>query len=262
MNFILSDPIMKILLVENDTLNFHRVKDFLEAEGHTIIEHPEYGIVDNYEDALLLYKQEMPHIAILDIELNGKKSGLDIGQYITERYNTPIIFLSGHGTDENLRRSGLMGANGFVLKITKPYDLDQLKANIKLLTLQAETAWNERKEGAWFHLRDVQSNLGFCKTRLLWNEVLFITTKNAPKDSVLINMTDGRQYVCHRSLTDLHEDLPATIIRHTKTLSVNACFFNRNGKVIWVNYIDNERYEVEPAFRNEKIEAILRDLLR
>lgn len=251
---------IKILLVEDDALNYNRVKDFLEAEGYEVLEHPEIPIIDNYEDAIALCRQHTPHIAILDIIIKGKKDGLEIGQYIIERYHSPVIFLSSYNTDENLRRSGLMGADGFVVKIGKPYELRQLKADIQRLIPLAQEADRERKEGAWFHLRDINTNAGFYRIRVRWEDIRTVTTKNAPKNSVIIQTTHGKQYNYHKSLTDFHEELPGFIVRYSNTDSVNACLFNKKGKSEWVYYIDDNRYEIAEAFRNDRILAILRKL--
>ena len=43
---------IKILLVEDDAINYSRVKTFLEKEGYEVLQQPDIPIIDNYQDAV------------------------------------------------------------------------------------------------------------------------------------------------------------------------------------------------------------------
>ena len=233
---------IKILLVEDDAINYSRVKTFLEKEGYEVLQQPDIPIIDNYQDAVAVCARQIPHIAILDIQIKGDRDGLDIGAYIREKYQCPVIFLSGYNNEENLRRTGRMGADGFVVKLGKPLRLTQLRTDILRLLPRALQVFNERKEGGWLSLRDISGNGGFYNIRLQWNNIQSITTRDAPRNSILINTIDGKCFVNHQSLTDFLMDLPSYIIRYSNSDAVNARLFNRKGKSIWINYIDDIRF--------------------
>ncbi|MFN4314024.1 MAG: response regulator [Chitinophagaceae bacterium] len=251
---------IKILLVEDDAINYSRVKTFLEKEGYEVLQQPDVPIIDNYDDAVALCARQIPHIAILDIQIKGERDGLDIGAYIRDNYQCPVIFLSGHNNEENLRRTARIGADGFVVKLGKPLRLVQLKTDLLRLVPRALQVYSERKESGWFYLRDLNSNGGFYKIRLQWNNIHTITTRDAPRNSILITTIDGKRYVSHQSLSEFMLELPSYIIRYSNSDAVNARLFNRKGKSIWINYIDEKRFEISEPFRNEEIADLLKAL--
>lgn len=252
---------IKILLVEDDAINYRRVKTFLENEGYQVLQQPDVPLLDNYEDALAVCAREVPHIAVLDIQIKGERDGLQIGAFIRAKYRCPVIFLSGHNNDENLRRTGDLGADGFVVKLGKPLRLTQLRADIQRLIPRALQVANERKEGGWFSLRDLTGNGGFYNMRLLWKNIYSVTTREAPRNSILIKTLDGKTFVNHQSLTEFMQELPQYIFRYNNSDAINGRLFNRKGKSIWVNFIDNTKYEVSEPFRSEALRRLLEELL-
>lgn len=257
---------LKILLVEDDAINYFDVKNVLEAEGYEVLYHPEKPFLDNYDDAIAVAQAAIPHMAILDIQLKGPKDGIEIGRFIRENYFSPVIFLSSFNTDENLRRSGIMGADGFVVKLGKPLELRQLKADIKRLLPLAEMADKKRKEGAFFYVKEEgagkDSGIGFRKIRILWHALSLVRTTANPKNSVVFHLADGRKYLCHKSLTECQLELPLHFIRFSGNEVVNAHLFTSKGKSDWVYFMGDKRYEVTEAFRTAKTLAILKSLFR
>lgn len=251
---------LKILLVEDDSINYKRVKQFLEGLGLEVLQLPGVRYINNYDDAVKMCQVTIPHIAILDISIKGEKDGIEIGSYIRENFKSPVILLTAHNNDENERRSGLINADGFVVKRGKPFTLEQLKADISRVRPRAIEAAEARKKGAWLNLNKVNSDLGFRHTRIEWENVHSITTHYAPRNGVIIKMRNGDSYKCRKSLTELNEDTPSYIIKINKYLLLNATLFTSAGKSVWKNYIDENEFEVAEPFRNTKTEAVLRAL--
>jgi two-component system, LytTR family, response regulator LytT len=255
---------MNILLVEDDALNYLDVRDFLEDEGYNVMAIPGKEIIDNYDDAVAACETKIPHMAILDIEIKGKKDGLDIAKYIRDNFYAPVIILSGKNTDAYLHRAGSIGVNGYTAKVGKPYDLKQLHINIRMLLPQAEDAARLREESAFLHVKDFNENKTgeefYIKRRIAWAALKLITTDRAPKNSVTLEMNDGHKYIYRASLTEFLELLPAFFVRINNFEVVNARFFDGKGKVDWVYFIGNKKYEIAPAYRTEKAVLLLNKL--
>ena len=251
---------IKILVVEDDAISYGRVERFLKNEGYEVLRQPDVPIIDNYDDAVAVCMREPPHIAILDIEIKGKRDGLEIGAFIRAKFLSPVIFLSSKNNDENLRRTADMGADGFVVKLGKPFRLTQLKADIIRLIQRALQVAGERKKAGWFSLRDLNGHGGFYQMRLEWKNIRTITTRDAPRNSIIIHTLDGKSYVNHQSLTEFMQELPNYIIRYNNSEAINGRLFNRKGKSIWINFIDDTRYEVSESFRTPELEAVLKQL--
>lgn len=255
---------IKILLVEDNALTYLDVKEVLEEEGYIVLNHPEKVMIDNYTDAVLVAEGEIPHIAVIDIEIKGDKDGIEVGQHIRSRYFSPIVFLSSKNTKENLRRTSLMGADGFVVKLGKPYHLEQLKTDISRLLPLAEIANTRRTEGAFFYIKQVDNgksdDFGFRNIRILWHELQFVRTIAGSKNNVCFALSNKKEYIYHKSMTDTLNELQPYFLRFSGKEIINSNYFNARGKGEWVYYIDNDRFEVSPEYRTEATRVQLNKL--
>lgn len=90
----------------------------------------EVAVALDGEDALTIIEEDKPDVVLLDIVMPGI-DGFEVCQRVKENpltAATPIIFLSGNGSDEEKKRASDCGAVGF---LTKPIDPDQLISAIK-----------------------------------------------------------------------------------------------------------------------------------
>ena len=91
---------VKILVVEDEIIIADNLCDTLEELGYETIE-PAL----NYTEALIQIKNEQPDIAILDIELGGSKTGIDLAQKIKDEYDFPFIFLTSNSDPLTLNKA-------------------------------------------------------------------------------------------------------------------------------------------------------------
>lgn len=255
---------IKILLVEDEALNYLDIKQFLEDEGFAVLNMSGKMLIDNYEDALLVCENEIPHLAILDIQIKGEKDGLDIATYIRENYYSPVIILSSFDTDENLRRAAIIGIDGFAVKMEKPYNLKQLNAIIRLLLPLAEAAAKRREENIFLSVKEYSDkqtgNDSFSLKRFKLDELMFIKTIPGNKNNILLELKNGQKYLSHKSLKDFSHELPVNFIRFAGDKIINAKFIDGKGKSPWVYYIGKERFEIAEAYRTDDLKAILNKL--
>lgn len=255
---------IKFLLVEDEALNYLDIKQFLEDEGYGVLGLPGKILIDNYDDALLVCENEIPHIAILDIQIKGDKDGLDIATYIRENYYSPVIILSSFDTDENLRRAAIIGIDGFAVKMEKPYNLKQLRAIIRLLLPLAEAAAKKREESIFLSVKEYNEKEtgedSFKLKRIMLDELAFIKTVPGHKNNVLLQLKNDKKYLSHTSLKDIGKELPVNFIRFSGDKIINTKFIDGKGKSAWVYYIGKERFEIADAFRTDELRAILHKL--
>ncbi len=89
---------LKVLVVENEIVIADELCLILDKNGYEVLE-PAL----NYNEAIRAFEVEAPHLAILDIRLSGKKSGLDVAQYIRKKSGMPLIFLTACGDPKSIR---------------------------------------------------------------------------------------------------------------------------------------------------------------
>lgn len=80
---------MKVLIVENDPLIAFDLNDMLME-----LEYPESPVVDNVDTALELIEKGTFDVVLIDIELEGDKDGIELGEILNEK-GVPFIYLTG-----------------------------------------------------------------------------------------------------------------------------------------------------------------------
>jgi DNA-binding response OmpR family regulator len=110
----------KILIVEDERILAVSLKMDLNEIGYENI-----TIVTNCDDALDIVRQGNLDLALLDINIQGDKTGIDTAYLISEKSEIPVIFLTGE-TDFETRFKAESAPNckGY---LTKPVKLDILQ---------------------------------------------------------------------------------------------------------------------------------------
>lgn len=81
---------IEILIIEDDQLTAESTKLLLQEFGFTV-----KAIANNIEAALSFLNKESFDIALVDVDLNGKQSGIEIGTIISYQFHIPFIFITG-----------------------------------------------------------------------------------------------------------------------------------------------------------------------
>jgi CheY-like chemotaxis protein len=89
--------IKKILIVEDEILSAVWMNDFLSEEGYSVCRPVTTG-----EQAVEAAKEETPDIVFMDINLAGSMDGIEAARIIHDRYDIPIIFMTGYFNNDIL----------------------------------------------------------------------------------------------------------------------------------------------------------------
>jgi two-component system alkaline phosphatase synthesis response regulator PhoP len=119
-----SDTRQKIMIVDDEMATLLPLKRSLESENYLVIE-----AYDGYE-AIKKAKTEMPELIILDIMLPGM-DGIETCSHLKKDVLTekiPIIMLTAKDEVKHIVKGLEIGADDYV---TKPFNLNELKARIK-----------------------------------------------------------------------------------------------------------------------------------
>jgi two-component system nitrogen regulation response regulator NtrX len=108
-----------ILIVDDEIDIREIVSGILSDEGYTT------RVAKNSDEALSAIEARRPHLAFLDIWLQGSRlDGLQLLQIVKEAHPTlPVVMISGHGNIETAVSAIKMGAYDF---IEKPFKADRL----------------------------------------------------------------------------------------------------------------------------------------
>lgn len=114
---------VKILLVENDTIEAMDIKSTLESFGYSVI-----YMANRWEEAVEEASKLMPDLILIDIVLDKEHNGIEAVSEI-KKLNLPVIYLATPSDEPNIQKTELTDPYGYILK---PYDPIELKYAIKL----------------------------------------------------------------------------------------------------------------------------------
>ncbi len=82
---------VKVMVVEDELVIAMNICDLLEELGYEVTEP-----ITNYDDAKAFLKEEKPDIVLLDIQIAGDKTGIDIANHIRSYYDIHCIYLTSN----------------------------------------------------------------------------------------------------------------------------------------------------------------------
>lgn len=112
----MSDDKIRLLVLDDDRLVLAALVAGLTRAGFEVIS------AANAEEAISLAGKRSPHLALLDVQMEGK-NGLDVAQFLSQQSRVPFIFLSAHDDAEIVKQAASFGALGFLVK---PLDVKQV----------------------------------------------------------------------------------------------------------------------------------------
>lgn len=114
----------KILIAEDELIIAKVYTRILTKEGY------EVKNVTSGTDAQLLFDEFKPDIAVLDIQLKGNLTGIDVAQHIRKTSDIPLVFTTGNSAVHTEKE--LININNKHL-LSKPIDYNHFLHLIKSL---------------------------------------------------------------------------------------------------------------------------------
>ncbi len=227
-----------ILVVEDESLLYKRMKDALNASHFSIADY-----CPSVEAAQKAIQQKRPDLVLLDIELRGELTGLELGKRLRDDYHIPFIYVTDYSDDATFFEGLATHHDHFMVK-TKPHlDTKQLLRVIQTVLNKSQVDHfipktsilgltnylDKLKEGGMNDLTQVP---------VLYDDICFFTvspfleskSEDQRIDSPFINLRtnylwfltkDGHKFLLKSSLRDLAGRLPYNFIRINDKYIVN-----------------------------------------
>ena len=136
----------KIIIVDDDETLNELVRVNLQPRGY------EVKSVSNGQEAIRLTSEYHPDLIILDVMMPGM-DGYEVCQKIRKTTDTPILFLTAKGREQDLVRGFEVGGDDYV---RKPFSIRELEARITALLKRAHQSKETDRHTSQFndgHLR-------------------------------------------------------------------------------------------------------------
>jgi len=119
---------IKILVIDDDQILLHFLKEYLERVGY------EYISADRGPKGLRVFYEERPDLVVLDVMMPGM-DGWEVCARIRELSETPILMLTAKSSEVDKLRGFNLGVDDYV---TKPFSLEELGARIRAILARTE----------------------------------------------------------------------------------------------------------------------------
>ncbi len=114
---------LKVMIVEDEFIIALDLKDIVKGFGYNVI-----AVATSGNDAVEKASQFKPELVLMDIMLKGKIDGVEAADFIRQKLDIPIVFVSSFSDEESVIRASKVSDYGYLVK---PFDIDQLKEVIE-----------------------------------------------------------------------------------------------------------------------------------
>lgn len=194
----------KILIVEDEPIIRQDLAFCIEDMGHEVI-----GQASSVEKARPLITQLAPDLILLDINLEGKMDGIDLGMEVHGQLQIPFIYITSYYDQATVARAKHTFPAAYVLK---PFDEDDLKINIDLALMKKQKSTRQFSSNKLF----VKNNQDLVA--ITTSEILFV----AADDNYCKVYAEKGEYVLAHTLKKTEEKLSTKgFIRIHKSYLIN-----------------------------------------
>ena len=152
---------MRVVICEDEILIAEHLKTIVKSFGYEVV-----GIAHNKKDMLGLIKRTDPQIALVDIRMEGRYDGIEIGEDVLLNYNFPLIYITAHSDNEIIQKALKTKPAGYIIKPFKAMDIFTAM-NIAMENFTASRTDN------FIMIKD-----GYKSVKLYHYEILFLKSDN------------------------------------------------------------------------------------
>ena len=114
----------KILIVEDQIVEAMNISNYIKNFGMEVA-----GVTGEAENALRIASKVKLDLILMDINLGGSQSGIEVANQISTLTDAPIIFTTAYGDDETISRALSISPYGYLVK---PYSEISLHTAVKI----------------------------------------------------------------------------------------------------------------------------------
>jgi len=206
--------LLKIGIVEDELVIARTILSTLSELGYS-----HCGPAINYTEAMEMLDNNKPDLLLLDIQLSGKKDGIDVAQKINELYRIPFIFLTANSDAETIDRAKKVKPNAYIVK---PFTKEELFAAIEIAfsNFTGNRFKTKPEQAVSYHIKDFMFvRDGYVFRKIFFNDLLYL---ESDANYVTIHLQSQKKVMVRSTLNDFMEQIDQKIfIRVHRSYSVN-----------------------------------------
>jgi DNA-binding LytR/AlgR family response regulator len=208
---------MNILIVEDEHIIAKHLQFTLNGFGYEAKD-----VATNYHHAIELLQTNIYHLALLDINLNGYQTGIDVGEYIKENLDIPFLYLTSHDDMAIVNAALQTSPHAF---LNKPFQKIAVYTAVNLALKgfrRRESSDDQDNEDALF----IKEKHMF--TKILLADLLYIRSD----DNYLELHTKKKKYTIRETMKNMINQLPGNLF-----LRVHKSYIVNLNAISGINYI-------------------------
>ena len=228
-----------ILIVEDEILIADTLARYLIKQGYQIV-----GMAISYEEAVALYQQHDPDIVLLDIRLNGPKTGIDFAYFLQQQATPPpFIYLTSQTDRRNIGLAKETFPAGY---LSKPIQKESLVATIEIAMHNHGANQGPDSESS------IRLSDGTTHYVIPIEEILYLQSDHV---YVHVHSVGNPPLLQRGSLKELLDRFPEDLFVQThRSYAVNIKHINRYDKQSV--YINDQEVPVSRSRRKDLIEQL------
>ena len=206
-------PRIKVGIVEDEMVIARTIESSLDELGY---EH--CGPASSYGEALELLETDKPDLLLLDINLAGKKDGIDVAERINQSYPMPFIFLTANSDLATIERAKRVKPHAYIVK---PFSKEELFAAIEIAFSNYS---DKRKKMTAVKFSNAPAQFVFLKDgkhfhKVYYSEIAYIESDN---NYTSVYFTSKRKLMIRSPFVEFLETLPPSMFtRVQRSYAVN-----------------------------------------
>lgn len=207
--------VLKIGIVEDELVIARTILSTLNELGYT-----HCGPAINYTEAIEMLDIYKPDLLLLDIQLSGKKDGIDVAQKINELYQIPFIFLTANSDAETIDRAKKVKPHAYIVK---PFTKEELFAAIEIAfsNFTGKNSAAKPEHAVSYQIKDYMFvRDGYVFRKIFFNELLCL---ESDANYVILHLKSQKKVMVRSTLNDFAEQInQKNFIRVHRSYSVNV----------------------------------------
>jgi DNA-binding LytR/AlgR family response regulator len=200
-------------VIEDELIIAASICSTLEKIGHSVL-----PPAHTYEQAMDLLTKNEVDLYLVDININNKPHGIEIGQRIHEEIKKPFIYITAYTNDENIEAAKKTQPDAFIVK---PPSYEQLKINIELAYAKHQTdkalpinTTKNAQEDQFFMIKD-----GYDHIKVQVADILYVEND---RNYVTYYFENKKKLMERNTISSVIEYLePMGFIRVNRTFIIN-----------------------------------------
>ena len=203
--------IIKVLIVEDEIIIADNISIALESFGYNVLEP-----AINFTEAINIIESDKPDIAILDVQLSGKKTGIDLAKVIIEKYSFPFIFLTSNSDELTLNEAKQVSPSAYLVK---PFSKRELYTSIEV------ALYNHAQKQKVFAKNQIEETDSlFLKVKGVYQRIMFHDILYLQSDHVYIEivLTNSKTILIRATVNDVLVRLSKDFLRVHRSFIINS----------------------------------------